>query len=319
MAKKTKYHSKRLRVGMKKMLLFGIPLLLIIAFLAWNPSRLTDIFTNKSADTAQVDESQEIGLEVSPSGIVQGEPMLISVIGVDEDEVVSIVFNGDRLGLFEYNNNLSALVGIDLNMKPGSYPLVATLDDGTVLKESVSVGEREAVEAPLGIPDKLGGNTPEGEANVLRNLARENSALASLATEGEALWEGSFVMPVMNPIVTDDYGYSRLTGASTISHKGTDFRASVGTPIYAMNSGVVILIEEFVIYGKTVVVDHGLGLHTLYMHLSEIDVGLGDAVEKGDLLGKSGSTGYAESPHLHVSIKIEGVSIDPIKFVDLLQ
>ncbi|MHB1330356.1 MAG: M23 family metallopeptidase [Minisyncoccota bacterium] len=299
---------------MKKALLIGAPLLLIVAFLVWNPELLTDETPRMMTELMP----QELGLEVTPSDVVQGEPVLISIAGADIDDVRSIVFNGDRLGIFEYKNKPSSLVGIDLNMRSGSYPLIATLKDGTVLKESILVNERVVVEAPLGIPEKLGGNTPEGEANVLNNLAIENSALASLATEDGALWEEGFDMPVSNPFITDEYGYSRLTGASTISHKGTDFRAAVGTPIYAMNSGTVILAREFVIYGKTVVVDHGLGLHTLYMHLSEINVGLGDAIEKGEQIGKSGSTGYAESPHLHISVKIEGVSIDPIKFLDLL-
>jgi murein DD-endopeptidase MepM/ murein hydrolase activator NlpD len=115
--------------------------------------------------------------------------------------------------------------------------------------------------------------------------------------------------------VTDTYGNSRVTGGSNISHKGTDFRAAVGTPIYAMNSGVVRLTRNMRNYGNTIVIDHGLGLHTIYMHLSEISVDLNQRVEKGELIGKSGDTGYVLGPHLHLTIRINGISIDPEKFM----
>jgi murein DD-endopeptidase MepM/ murein hydrolase activator NlpD len=82
---------------------------------------------------------------------------------------------------------------------------------------------------------------------------------------------------------------------------------------------VVRVARTFQIYGKTVVVDHGFGVMTFYMHLSKIKVNVGELVLPGQLIGFSGETGYAESPHLHITVRINNVSIDPIKFLDLFK
>jgi murein DD-endopeptidase MepM/ murein hydrolase activator NlpD len=86
-----------------------------------------------------------------------------------------------------------------------------------------------------------------------------------------------------------------------------------------MNRGVVRLSKKLNTYGNTVVVDHGLGLMTMYMHLSKREVVEGQLVLRGQEIGKSGQTGYAEMPHLHVSIRIAGISIDPMKFMDFFK
>ncbi len=262
----------------------------------------------------------KVAISVIPEIILQGEPVLITVEGVTATSAIaSLTFNGKPLGVFLYNGKSSALVGIDLKMQSGTYPVIATMSDGHIIEQDLVVGTRTIVQAPLGIPDNLGGNTPAGERNVITSLAKENAILEGIPTEKKILWNGAFVHPLPEPVVvTDTYGYTRLTGASTISHKGTDYRAGIGTPISAMNAGVVRIAQEFVVYGKTIVIDHGFGIHTLYMHLSEIDVHAGDTVTKGQIIGKSGKTGYSEFPHLHISVKINGISIDPEKFLELL-
>jgi murein DD-endopeptidase MepM/ murein hydrolase activator NlpD len=260
---------------------------------------------------------EELGVLISPELVIQGEPALVTVTGTTT--VKNIKFNGNNLRVFEYEGKPSALIGIDLRMKTGEYPLSVELNDGTELKKTFVVSERKIAQAPLGIPDKLGGNTQESEQNLLNTLVEEGKIISAIPNTSEKLWTGKFRLPIDPPIViTDVYGYSRITGGSSISHKGTDFRAAVGTPVYAMNSGVVRLTREMRNYGKTVVVDHGSGIHTIYMHLSEINVGLGEKVTKGQLVGKSGDTGYVLGPHLHLTIRINGISIDPQKFMNIV-
>ena len=142
--------------------------------------------------------------------------------------------------------------------------------------------------------------------------------LASLKTGNKAFWTRPFRMPLSNPIVTDSYGYVRQTGAYSILHKGVDFRAVVGTPVLAMNRGVVRQVHTYRDYGKTVVIDHGLGVMTFYMHLSKVEVHEGELVLPGQVIALSGMSGYAESPHLHVSVRIGGVSVDPVAFLNLV-
>ena len=181
------------------------------------------------------------------------------------------------------------------------------------------MGERYIAKAPLGIPEKLGGDTPEAERELINTLVEEGKLISAVPTEDEKLWEGEFRLPIDEPItITDTYGYSRLTGASSISHKGTDFRAAVGTPVYAMNFGKIVFNRFLRNYGNTIIIDHGLGLHTIYMHLSEIGVPLGADVDKGEEIGKTGDTGYVLGPHLHLSIRIGGISIDPEIFMEII-
>jgi hypothetical protein len=264
------------------------------------------------------EETKEPNISVRPGEIIQGEAVLVSVKDLGAQKLESLSFDGKKLRTFMYNGSPSALIGMDLRMKTGTYPLVATLSGGQELDESIKVSPRVIETAPLGIPEKLGGNTEESEQELVNTLVEEAAIMNAIPSGDEKLWDGAFRYPIDPPVViTDTYGYSRQTGGSSISHKGTDFRAAIGTPVYAMNSGQVRFTDFMRNYGYTIVIDHGLGLHTVYMHLSKILVENGQMVEKGQLIGKSGDTGYVTGPHLHLSVRINAVSIDPMKFMEL--
>ncbi len=260
-------------------------------------------------------------ISVTPAKVFQGEPFAITINGITSTSSVKrVTFNTTSLAVFSYNSKIESLGAVDLNQKPGVYTArVELLGNGTttILTKSVTVVARPKVEAPLGIPEKLGGNTVTSQNALVTSLVSEADELRKVQTVPQTLWKGNFIYPVKNPIITDTYGYSRQTGAYSIAHKGTDFRALEGTPVYAMNSGVVRLEKKFRDYGNTIVLDHGQGIMTLYLHLSEFKVAQGQKVEKGELIGLSGSTGYAEGPHLHLSVKINTISIDPMKFLEL--
>jgi murein DD-endopeptidase MepM/ murein hydrolase activator NlpD len=94
-----------------------------------------------------------------------------------------------------------------------------------------------------------------------------------------------------------------------------DFRAATGTPVHAGNSGVVVLARPLYYEGNCVVIDHGLGLFTISMHLSRIDVHEGDHVVIGQLLGLSGATGRVTGPHLHWAVRWQNAYLDPAKML----
>ena len=167
----------------------------------------------------------------------------------------------------------------------------------------------------MGIPESLGGNTKAAGKDLVNNLASENFIISNLQSASSTLWSKAFVAPLKTLVVTDPYGYNRNTVGYSILHKGTDFRAATGTEVFAMNAGVVKVSRLFTVYGNTIIIDHGNGIMTLYMHLSKLNVREGDRVKTGQLIGLSGKTGYAEAAHLHVSIKVGGISIDPVKFL----
>ncbi|OHA26395.1 MAG: hypothetical protein A3C06_01700 [Candidatus Taylorbacteria bacterium RIFCSPHIGHO2_02_FULL_46_13] len=262
-----------------------------------------------------------VSLVVSPTEVMQGEPVIITIEGTNTlSSIKNISFNGTPLKIFLYQNKPTALLGIDLRQTPGMYKITGKLSDGSILEKILVVDRREKIELPLGIPEKLGGNTPTSQTTLISTLATENAILASLRTGTHAFWREKFRFPLSaTTTITDRYGYFRQTGAYTIAHKGTDFRAAEGTNVFAMNRGVVRLAREFRNYGKTIVVDHGLGLMTFYMHLSRIKVNVGELVLPGQLIALSGQTGYAEKPHLHLTVRIGGISIDPIKFTDFFK
>jgi murein DD-endopeptidase MepM/ murein hydrolase activator NlpD len=259
-------------------------------------------------------------LTISPQQIIQGEPLLVQINGTTGTSTIKkIIFDKKSVGIFLYRDKPSALIGIDLNKKPGQYELFVELTNGQILKETITVGKREKIEAPLSIPAKLGGDTKASQEKLISTLADENKSLASARTGAKAFWTEAFVQPLKEIFITDEYGYSRKTGAYSIPHKGVDYRATEGTPVTAMNRGVVRIAKTYRNYGKTVVVDHGLGLMTFYMHLSKINVNAGELVKPGQLIGLSGQTGYAETSHLHLTVRINGSSIDPVKFATLFQ
>ncbi len=257
-------------------------------------------------------------ITIYPATVQQGEPLLVSISNSEKStEVKGITFDGTPLGLFSYKSKPSAFIGIDLAKKPGAYTLTATFADGSTLKKTITVLARAKIQAPLGIPEKLGGNTPQAASQLVTTMAKEGQTLLAVKSTPTQLWSGPFIFPVKNPIVTDAYGYTRDTVGYAITHKGTDFHAPEGTPVMAINSGIVRVVQKYEIYGNTVIVDHGDGLLSMYMHLSQAKVKVGDKVTTGDIIALSGETGYAESPHLHLTIRINNISIDPMKFFAL--
>jgi murein DD-endopeptidase MepM/ murein hydrolase activator NlpD len=132
------------------------------------------------------------------------------------------------------------------------------------------------------------------------------------------LWYGSFKKPLASEI-TSAFGTQRLFNGQLQSyHRGTDFRAKAGTPVYASNSGIVRLAKNLFYSGNLVIVDHGKSAFTNYAHLSKIQVVSGQHVARGDQIGLSGATGRVSGPHLHWGVKINGSYVDPLQFLAVI-
>ncbi|MDO8565847.1 MAG: M23 family metallopeptidase [Candidatus Moranbacteria bacterium] len=305
----------------------ALPLLFIVAYFAVprlknQPKGESEVPAIQPLETAAVPRIEPVTLSVSPTALIQGEPALITVDGlVSTSAIQSFTLDDKPLVTFVDEEQLAALVGIDLHRNPGLYAIVLILKDGRVIKEKIEVTQRAVATAEFDIPEQLGGNTPQAEQELTSTLSQDTALLNSITAtiSPEKLWNGQFQLPLGgSPVVTDVYGYSRKTGSVNLSHNGTDFRAPEETPVYAMNSGKIAFAKSFRNYGNTVIIDHGLGIMTLYMHLSKINVRSGEITKKGDLIALSGNTGYSLGPHLHLSVRIGGFSIDPLKFIELM-
>jgi murein DD-endopeptidase MepM/ murein hydrolase activator NlpD len=154
----------------------------------------------------------------------------------------------------------------------------------------------------------------------LDRIRQEKEAVGHAYRQGvpARLWKSPFQMPTDGP-VTSAYGSRRLFNGKTRSyHNGVDFRAPVGTPIYAANTGIVLLAENLFYSGNVVILDHGAGVFTGYSHLSAFSVNTGDFVDKGRQIGLAGRTGRTSGPHLHWGAKVTGVNVDPLQLIEQL-
>jgi len=128
----------------------------------------------------------------------------------------------------------------------------------------------------------------------------------------DRLWKKRFRMPLDSPISTS-FATHRKGKTYNYYHKGLDFSAPAGTPVKAMNAGKVILSEKDLnVYGNMLVIDHGQGIISCYFHLSKLLKQAGETVQRGEIIGKVGSTGWATGPHLHMGVYVQGQAIDPV-------
>jgi murein DD-endopeptidase MepM/ murein hydrolase activator NlpD len=136
----------------------------------------------------------------------------------------------------------------------------------------------------------------------------------------EKRWQGAFAQ-LDNSKVTSVFAERRSyfvdgTQVSEATHYGYDLAATANTPITASNAGRVLYAAPLGIYGNCVLIDHGMGITSLYGHLSRIDVHEGDSVTKGQTLGLSGQTGLAGGDHLHFAILVGDTYVDPVEWWD---
>jgi hypothetical protein len=212
-----------------------------------------------------------------------------------------------------------ALAGIDVEARPGSYPVEvrASWPDGS----TVTVDRRVQVLTARYKTEKLRvpTNYVEPDAATLQIIAadRKIKEEAFARQSPRAAWSGDFLPPVKTTM-SEAFGTRRTFNGKLASiHRGLDYHAKPGTPVLASNSGKVLLARGLFYEGNCVVIDHGQGFVTFYMHLSTIEVVEGQTVSKGELIGQSGATGRVTGPHLHMAARWEGAYVDPAKLFQL--
>lgn len=214
-----------------------------------------------------------------------------------------------------------ALLGVDLEQAVGKYDFAVTAD--TQSGEKLSCHATVAVKAghfameSLHVEKQFMQPDPEQLKRAQAEQERLREILGRVTPE--RLWRGSFRVPLDGVTTGKNFGKRRiLNGQPGSPHSGVDLPATMGTPVYAAQSGRVVLAEELYFPGNTVVVDHGLGIYSFYGHLSEISVKVGDEVKQGALLGKAGATGRVTGPHLHWGLSVNRARVDPLLILKLL-
>ena len=233
---------------------------------------------------------------------------------------VQITWNNKKVPAFQIEDRWTAILGVDLDAKPGNHPADAlfTMEDGSVEKREalIEVRAKKYPTTELTVDDKYVELSKPDLARALKEAKEIENIYAKMTSE--PLWDKPFAVPIPGETKGTNFGHRRVfNGQARAPHAGSDLHAVLGTPVHSTNSGQVVLAKSLFFTGNTVIVDHGLGVYSLYAHFSRIDVKVGQMVSNGELLGLSGATGRVTGPHLHWGITVQGARVDPFTLVDI--
>jgi murein DD-endopeptidase MepM/ murein hydrolase activator NlpD len=266
-----------------------------------------------------------------PARLVNGSPVLFRVTTPTPVRALSGRWLGHEIAFSSDAGHKSwfALAGAGLETKPGFYPLElhgetsvgqpastsAGLAVGSSAGQAISFAKKIRVErqryprVALQVPDRYTAPSAEDLQQIETDKKTKTEVFKTISADRE--WKGRFAPPV-NAEISDVFGVERVfNGIVQSTHQGLDFRVPSGTSVAAVNRGRVILARPLFFEGNCVVIDHGQGLLTLYLHLSKFSVKEGDEVAKGQAIGLSGGTGRATGPHLHLAVRWQGVYLNP--------
>jgi murein DD-endopeptidase MepM/ murein hydrolase activator NlpD len=282
---------------------------------------LITVFLVSAEKTSYADNPLRV--EYLPRVVKQGGVCFIRASGPASLKTIYGEFRGEKfpMGLGGRNRTYEGLLGVDLNTGPATYELKVVATDGNrMVYTSALLLKVEKVDfktQTLSLPTPM----VDLDAQILERVNREEKRLQVLF-EGyreERLWRGAFARPVPGGTITA-FGLRRIiNGQPRGPHSGVDLRGEEGTPVLACNSGIVALVDQLFFSGKSVILDHGWGIYSMYFHLSEALVREGDKVSAGVTLGRVGATGRSTGPHLHWGVRINGARVDPLALLRLTE
>ncbi|MFB6212360.1 MAG: M23 family metallopeptidase [Candidatus Magasanikbacteria bacterium] len=227
------------------------------------------------------------------------------------------IFNTSSTLIRVGSKKWAGFFGIDAQKRAGNYSLHVHLSDKEKVK-TFEVLQKDFSIEELAVTRELQKKGYSEESLTKHIIQKENKIMDKVLSTytPHYYFEESFVRPLNKMKVVSKFGTVRKSKNSALQHLGVDLRAKKGTPVRSINGGVVRFAKKLNLYGKTIMIDHGYGLFSLYLHLQSIDVSKGQKVEKGELIGKTGGSGYSFGPHLHFSIKQNKRDIDPLQFIE---
>jgi murein DD-endopeptidase MepM/ murein hydrolase activator NlpD len=235
-------------------------------------------------------------------------------------EAVTVTWNGVEKPLVRHGAGWMTVLGVDLDTQPGTHDalLELTYEGGRKMqrRESIVVAAVDYPTTRLTVEPRYVELDPEDQARA--NREAEEIAKIYAAVTPEAYWTEPFQVPIPGATGGRNFGHRRIfNDQPRAPHAGADLSAATGTPIRAANRGRVVLAENLFFSGNAVFLDHGLGVYTVYLHLSEMKVQPGVMVERGDVVGLAGATGRVTGPHLHWGVRIVDARVDPFSLLAL--
>jgi len=211
------------------------------------------------------------------------------------------------------------IAGASLETRPGKYGLTLAgktrTGEDISFQRNITVGKAKYRRIAVTVPRQFTEPSPAQQQEIKEEEALKKDVFSRIDPKRE--WAGKFAPPV-KATISDVFGTARTFNGQTQSvHQGLDYGVPSGTPVAALNRGSVLLARPLFFEGNCVVLDHGQGLLTIYMHLSKIEVKEGEQITGGQEIALSGGTGRATGPHLHVAVRWQGIYLDPATLLSL--
>lgn len=266
-------------------------------------------------------KAADFSVRWQPTRLVNGSPVVFRVASPERLKSLSgkwieheVFFSSDMQGKVWYG-----IAGASLETHPGNHLLelkgAAASGKELSFNKQVAVGKGKYHSIVVSVAKQYTEPSAEQLQKIDRDKALKEHAFARVTPERE--WAGSFHAPAKAQI-SDVFGTSRtFNGRVQSVHQGLDYAVREGTPVAALNRGTVLLAQPLFFEGNCVVLDHGQGLLSLYMHLSKVEVKEGERITSGEEIGLSGGTGRATGPHLHVAVRWQGVYVNPAVLLSL--
>ena len=236
----------------------------------------------------------------------------VAIIALDGEQDPQYRFLGKPVLVTRIDGVTSAVVGLPISLKPGEYHIESNGDKQLTRRFFKVVDKQYSTQRITIENDRKVNPYASDMKRILAEKERKQKARNHYSRDPVDV---DFLVPVEG-INTGSYGRRRIfNGQPRRPHSGMDIAAETGTPVRNPSAGRVIELGDFFFSGNMVYIDHGQGLISLFAHLSEIDVKVGQRVAKGEVIGKVGATGRVTGPHLHWSLGLNGTWIDPALFL----
>ena len=265
--------------------------------------------------------SYPVSVSTEPEKIPLGGIALATIKINNEIKLLEVKFLGEKIPYHfdPSSRDYFVLLGAGLDCEPGTHILAVKWqgpDGPDLYSHEVQVTARSFPEERLSVPERM----VEFPPKILERVLNDQKAVKETCNKisNKLYWQRPFIWPVKSKILSP-FGLRRIFNNKPRSpHSGVDLRAPEGTSILASNYGKVAMARDCYLSGKTVILDHGGGLYTLYAHLASYKVREGQEVKPGQVVGLAGSTGRATGPHLHWGVSLLGKRLDPAELMALL-